>query len=96
MDAQRWLLLSGLFDSALDLPAAQRDAYIVEVCANDTELAGALRRMLAADADAESDSFLETPLAVPGALDVARRHRADASSTTCRDRANSDRIGCCA
>lgn len=63
MDAQRWALLSELFEQALDLPAAQREPFIVETCGANVELANALRRMLAADA--EADDFLEQPLAAP-------------------------------
>ena len=63
MDAPRWERLSRLFDAALDLPEAQQEAYIVENCTDDAELVGALRRMLAADAEAASGDFLETPMA---------------------------------
>jgi len=62
MDAARWERLSRLFDAALDLPQAQQEAYIVENCTGDAELAAALRRMLAADAEAASGDFLETPM----------------------------------
>jgi eukaryotic-like serine/threonine-protein kinase len=63
MDSYRWSTLSHLFDSALDLPADDREAFIASHCGNDTELASELRRMLAADES--SGEFLERPLVVP-------------------------------
>jgi len=65
VDAQRWAQCSRLFEAALDLPTGERDGYIAGHCAQDVDLAAAVRRMLAADSRAESGRFLEEPLASP-------------------------------
>jgi len=67
MDSQRWLHLSRLFDTALDLPATQRERHIEEHCADDAALADELRRMLAADEQAASQEFLDAPIVVADA-----------------------------
>ena len=59
--ADPWARLSALFDEAVDLPPDQREAFITSACAGETELGQRLRRMLAADAQAESDGFLGSP-----------------------------------
>jgi len=57
-----WLRLSTLFDTVVDLPPAQRESYIASACAGDADLEQRLRRMLAADAQAETDAFLGSPM----------------------------------
>lgn len=57
MDAQRWLRLSELFDTVVELPDDEREACVERIATEDAELAAELRRMLAADAGAEG--FLE-------------------------------------
>jgi len=53
-----------LFAAALDLPAAEREAFLARECADDDALAAELLSLLRAD-DTTDDSFLETsPLAV--------------------------------
>jgi eukaryotic-like serine/threonine-protein kinase len=65
MQTENWQQLWTLFDQVVELPLAQRDAFIAQHCGTDAELAQALRRMLAADAQAASGDFLEVPLATP-------------------------------
>ncbi len=65
LDAARWTRLSALFDAALDLPAHDRQAYVLEQCADDPPMQERLRRMLAADARADADEFLQSPLNAP-------------------------------
>ena len=60
--------LRELFEQAIELPAPERDAFI-ERKTTDTDERGALRRLLAADADA---GFLDTP-----ATEHAARMRAE-------------------
>jgi eukaryotic-like serine/threonine-protein kinase len=62
MDAQRWQKLSDLFDRALDVSAAQRESWIAENCRDDAEMRQELARLIAADSDAQSDAFLESPI----------------------------------
>lgn len=59
----RWQRLSALFDRALELEPASRDAFLDAECADDPELRGQLARMLAT---ADDDSALDA-----GALQVA-------------------------
>jgi len=53
----RWAQARGLFEELVDLPSAEREARLTGV--SDAELASRVRRLLAADAEAEG--FLETP-----------------------------------
>jgi eukaryotic-like serine/threonine-protein kinase len=62
MDAGRWQRLSDLFELALDVPAAQRGSWIAENCRDDAALRQELERLIAADTDAQSDAFLESPI----------------------------------
>lgn len=59
----RWQRLSALFDRALELEPASRDAFLDAECADDPELRGQLARMLVT---ADNDSALDA-----GALQVA-------------------------
>src|SRR5438445_13210542 len=62
-DPQRWRRVSALFEEAIDLPPEARERLVAEKCADDAALEADLRRLLAADARAESGEFLQTPLA---------------------------------
>jgi eukaryotic-like serine/threonine-protein kinase len=61
MDPARWKKLSELFERTIELGAADRQAWIVDNCPDDTMLRSDLERMLAADAQAQG--YLEVPLA---------------------------------
>lgn len=59
------LRLRSVFDAALDLEPAAREAYVARECGDDRDLLTQVRRLLRAQADAES--FLEVP---PGPIQV--------------------------
>ena len=61
--ADRWQEVDRLFAAALDLPPAQRPAWLDAACAGRPGLRQAIERLLAADA--REDSFLDRP---PGAI----------------------------
>ncbi len=47
-DPERWAKIDQLLNAALDLPAAERDAFVVAQCGNDPALLAQLRRLLGA------------------------------------------------
>ncbi len=55
MDADRWREIEEVLDAALDLPPAERSAFLDERCAEDVELRAEVERLLA-------NSELPTPL----------------------------------
>ena len=69
MDSDRWLHVDQLLQSALDLPAVERDAYLRHACSGDQGLEEEVRSLLAAHDRA--DRFLDAP-----AIDVAARELA--------------------
>ena len=69
MDTDRWNHVDQLLQSALDLPAAERDAYLRNACAGDQRLEEEVRSLLAAHDRA--DKFLAAP-----AIDLAARELA--------------------
>jgi len=46
--AERWSRLKELFAAALDLPRAERDAFLLEACGPDAELRAELAELLRA------------------------------------------------
>ncbi len=50
MTAAQWQIAENLFHSALELPAAERAAFVAGACPDDPALAAAVLRMIAADA----------------------------------------------
>ena len=52
MDAERWRSITAIFDAALAVPAAAREALLSELCAGDAELRAAVDRLLHDDAGA--------------------------------------------
>ena len=54
MSPEQFKLLDRLFNQALDLEPGTRDAFIAEHTTNDAQLATALRRLLATDAQTNS------------------------------------------
>ena len=64
MDRERWALVDKLLQSALDRPAAERDAFVRDACEGDAEVEQEIRSLLAAHDRA--GSFLGAP-----AIDVA-------------------------
>jgi tetratricopeptide (TPR) repeat protein len=59
----RWARIEEIFDSALELPASQRDAYLAEAAAGDLDILAQVRALLAGHDKA--GAFLETPAAAP-------------------------------
>ena len=66
MDPERWNHVDKLLQSALDLPAAERDVFLQRACGGDQPLEDDVRSLLAAHDRA--DSFLATP-----AIELAAR-----------------------
>lgn len=50
MTAAQWQMVETLFHAALELPADGRAAFVAGACPEDGAVAGAVLRMLAADA----------------------------------------------
>jgi eukaryotic-like serine/threonine-protein kinase len=73
MDPERWTHADQLLQSALDLPAAERDVFLRRACDGDAQLEGELRSLLAAHDRA--GGFLTDP-----AIDLAARQRPDSGS----------------
>lgn len=59
MNSERWQQINRLFESAVELPPADREAFVNEVCADDIALREELESLLASHAEAED--FLEEP-----------------------------------
>jgi serine/threonine protein kinase len=60
MNSARWQALTKIFEGALERPQADRDKFVREACAGDSELESEVGRLLAADEGA--GSFLEGPV----------------------------------
>ena len=73
MDNDRWNHVDQLLQSALDIPAVERDAYLRNACGGDQRLEDEVRSLLAAHDRA--DRFLGAP-----AIDLAARELAGARS----------------
>ncbi|GAB5519031.1 MAG: hypothetical protein RhofKO_12820 [Rhodothermales bacterium] len=61
MTPERWTLLRDLLDRALDLPAAERSAFLDDACGEDADLRREVQQML--DAEATAETFLHAPAA---------------------------------
>ncbi|MDH5835180.1 serine/threonine-protein kinase [Luteimonas kalidii] len=81
----RWLRLSQLFDHAIDLDPAQRDALLEAECADDLSLRAELLRMLEADA---ADSAFDA-----GARGIISHPTQDAGEHDGADDAPAHRLG---
>jgi hypothetical protein len=66
MDNDRWTHVDELLQSALDIPAGERDAYLRHACGGDQRLEDDVRSLVAAHDRA--DRFLGAP-----AIDLAAR-----------------------
>ena len=73
MDNDRWAHVDQLLQSALDIPAVERDTYLRNACGGDQRLEDEVRSLLAAHDRA--DRFLGAP-----AIDLAARELAGARS----------------
>ena len=73
MDNDRWNHVDQLLQSALDIPAVERDAYLRHACGGDKRLAEEVRSLLAAHDRA--DRFLGAPAIVLAARELSgERH----------------------
>ncbi|HEX8748379.1 MAG TPA: protein kinase [Pyrinomonadaceae bacterium] len=60
MSSERWRQLEEIFQTALDMPAAERASYVVKACAGDEELRRQVEALLAQND--EAGTFLDEPL----------------------------------
>jgi serine/threonine-protein kinase len=63
-DPRRWRRMQPILDQALDLPAAERQAWLDEACAADPELRADVEAVLRADAEASAAPDARTGAAV--------------------------------
>ena len=75
MDDERWNHVDKLLQSALDIPAVERDVFLRRACGGDEQLAHEVRSLLAAHDRA--DDFLGAPAIDLAARQLSSRHRAD-------------------
>jgi tetratricopeptide (TPR) repeat protein len=61
MSPERWRRIQDVFDAAVGLGGAERDAFLSGACAGDAELRAQVDELLAHDAVVEADGFLEAP-----------------------------------
>jgi serine/threonine protein kinase/tetratricopeptide (TPR) repeat protein len=73
MDAGRWNDVDRLLQSALEVPAVERDAYLRQACGGDQRLEDEVRSLLAAHDRA--DGFLDAPAIDLVAREVAAERR---------------------
>ncbi|HVE58986.1 MAG TPA: hypothetical protein VNB22_19335 [Pyrinomonadaceae bacterium] len=72
MNQDRWKQIDELFDAALDLPEAEREAFLSEKCSGDDELKTKIQTLLKATT---TGNFLEQ-----SAMGIAARNLADAQT----------------
>lgn len=60
MDPNRWQTVNRIFHAALEVPASDRESFVSKASEGDPEVERDVKRLLRADAEAES--YLETPL----------------------------------
>jgi serine/threonine protein kinase/tetratricopeptide (TPR) repeat protein len=70
MMPEQWARVEAVFDAALDLPPAERPAYVAEACKGDDVLQAEVRRLLAAHDD-ERGPLAAEPSTTPAALFAA-------------------------
>ncbi|MFN0109922.1 MAG: serine/threonine-protein kinase, partial [Blastocatellia bacterium] len=61
ISVERWKQIDELFDAALELPPAERPAFLEKACANDAELRRKVESLLRSEEEAKS--FIEAPAA---------------------------------
>ena len=75
ISAERWQVIDAIFADAVELPAAERSAFVTQACGSDAELLVEVLSLLSAH-DGDSD-FLETPhTAARDAPDLGQRLQA--------------------
>ncbi|MGE0129753.1 MAG: protein kinase [Blastocatellales bacterium] len=58
--SERWRLVKQIFQAAVELPGAERDAYLADACADDPSLRAEIESLIAAHE--QPGSFMDTPL----------------------------------
>jgi WD40 repeat protein/serine/threonine protein kinase len=61
MSPERWRRIQDVFDAAVQLGGAERDAFLSGTCAGDAELRAQVDELLAHDAVIEAKGFLDAP-----------------------------------
>ncbi len=64
MTPERYQRVCAVFEALLRCEPDGREAFLAETCEGDAELRGEVERLLAADADARRESFLDVPTAL--------------------------------
>jgi eukaryotic-like serine/threonine-protein kinase len=82
MDNERWNHVDELLQSALDIPAVERNAYLRRACGGDQRLEDEVRSLVAAHDRA--DRFLAAPAIDLAARELARERSDDGRSTSLR------------
>ena len=72
MDQQRWEIIKEVFDTALELPSSEREAFILAASEGDAEVYSELKSLIQADEDA--GDFLETPILAGSAFEQLAVH----------------------
>lgn len=62
--SERWRQVKQIFQATIELPVAEREAYLADTCADDSSLRAEIESLIAAHE--QSGSFLDTP-----AIDLA-------------------------
>src|SRR5258708_5582598 len=78
MDPQRWKQVDDLFQSALDRPPDERDAFLRNACAGDDTLERQIRWLLARDESAQG--FLASPAIEAAARALGAAAESDAET----------------
>jgi len=71
MESDRWKQVDNLLQSVLDLPEAEREAFLRNACAGDPALEREVRSILASQRQA--GTFLENPAIEDAASELAAR-----------------------
>ncbi|MEX1025600.1 MAG: hypothetical protein WD226_11050, partial [Planctomycetota bacterium] len=67
--AERWVRVRALLEEALDLPAAERPAWLAAACGSDAALRADLEALLAADASESEPAGLPPDEGLSGWLE---------------------------
>ena len=74
MNPDRWQRLEDLFHTALEMPVAERDAFLISACGDDKQLRADVEKLL--HADEQASAFVDSAAAVLTAMrrDPAERY----------------------
>ncbi len=92
MTPERWKQIEEVFQTALDLPAGERQQYVVAACAGDDELCAQVAALVAQHE--EAGDFIEAPaLAATGLRRITDQFATSPTTSTFDDPAIGRRIG---